>query len=121
MFISTSHGKDCSVCFAIKRISYVPDSGIKIYGEDGSSICVTPGGDILAISANTTVHIECCELPTWSFLKYDGKPIGPMHEEELGEIEVRVNNSGSSAVTVQDLYHRLKRDLFSESNNRYVS
>ena len=114
MFISTSHGKDCSVCCAIKRISYNPLSGIKISGEDAYYIQVTPTGDISTNVNNALEYIERCELPKWSFFKYNGKPI------ETGTINVR-EDSVDSVVTVQDLYHRLKRDLFSESNNRYVS
>ncbi len=106
MFISVNCEDGFCSCFQIAQVDYNINGVLSI---NATALTVHSNGEIFLLKHG---KVKSCELPTWSFLKYDGKPIGPMHEEELGEIEVRVNNSGSSAVTVQDLYHRLKRDLF---------
>jgi len=106
MFISINSGSNgWSVCFAITRISYVPASGIKIYGEDDVFLQVMPTGDIVT---NDSVPIGRCELPGWSFSKYFGKPID---DDRIINVD---GISDHFATTMEGLYDILKSDLFSE-------
>lgn len=104
MFISVNCEDGFCSCFQIAQVDYNINGVLSI---NATALTVHSNGEIFLFKHG---KVKCCELPKWSFFKYNGKPI------ETGTINVR-EDSVDSVVTVQDLYHRLKRDLFSESSN----
>lgn len=106
MFISVNSKNGQSSCFQIRLVTYSPDLGVIIYGqEENLFILVKKNGNIETADFAESVKIESCELPDFSFFKSRDK------EKPL----TVTNDAGSVNLTSEDLYHRIKRALWNIS------
>lgn len=108
MFISMNLENGNSICFQIRLVTYKPDFGVMIYGpEDSFFIYVKESGDIETADIAGIVKIESCELEDFSFFKSSGK--------DNEKVITGTDNLGSANLTLEDLYHRIKRTLWKNS------
>lgn len=105
MFISLNCENGNSACFQIRLVTYAPDLGVMIYGpEESLFILVKKSGDIETADFAGSVKIESCELPDFSFFKSSGS--------DKEKVITETDDLGSTNLTLEDLYHRIKRSLF---------
>lgn len=108
MFISLNCENGNSACFQIRLVTYAPDLGVMIYGpEESLFILVKESGDIETADIAGSVKIESCELADFSFFKSS--------DGDKEKVITGTDNLGSANLTLEDLYHRIKRTLWKNS------
>ena len=103
MFISVNCENGHSFCFEIKVLTF-NDTGLMIHGqEECFFVLVDLEGNIETADSIDSVKIESVELPNFSFFQSDKEP---------GKIVVTSDDNRKELVSIEDLYHRIKRSLF---------
>lgn len=104
MFISVNCENGSSFCFEVKILSYSQETGLSIHGQDENFfVFVDTGGNIETADSIDSVKIESVELPNFSFFQSDKEP---------GKIVITSDDNKKELVSIEDLYHRIKRILF---------
>lgn len=105
MFVSVNCENGSSFCFEVKVLSYSQETGLSIHGQDENFfVFVDTGGNIETADPIDSVKIESVELPDFSFFKSSGS--------DKEKVITETDDLGSTNLTLEDLYHRIKRSLF---------
>lgn len=104
MFVSVNCENGSSFCFEVKILSYNQETGLSIHGQDENFfVFVNTYGNIETADALESIKVESVELPDFSVFQSDNTS---------GKVVITSDNNKKELVTIEDLYHRIKRSLF---------